>query len=46
VYFLDNILDIDLLTKEQEQLLNMISTEYGMKGMDYSKWGLLLKLFR
>lgn len=35
---LDNILDIDLLTKEQEQLLNMISTEYGMKGMDYSNF--------
>lgn len=34
---LDNILDIDALTEEQEQVLNTISVEYGMKGMDYSE---------
>ena len=34
----DNILDIDALTDEQEQVLNSISVEYGMRGMDYSEY--------
>ena len=34
----DNILDLDALTEEQEQVLNMISVEYGMRGMDYSEY--------
>lgn len=34
----DNILDIDALTDEQEQVLNSISVEYGMQGMDYSEY--------
>jgi len=33
----DNIIDIDALTTEQEQVLNSISVEYGMQGMDYSE---------
>ena len=34
----DNILDIDALNEEQEQVLNSISVEYGMRGMDYSEY--------
>jgi len=37
-FVVDNILDLDALTEEQEQVLNMISVEYGMRGMDYSEY--------
>ena len=38
VNIVDNILDLDALTDEQEQVLNSISVEYGMRGMDYSEY--------